>query len=227
MRGLYILVEGQTEEEFVNEVLKDFFLENAILDVRAIKIQTSPGFKGGAVNYQRYKSNIKRILAREEDIIVTSLIDYYKLSIDFPNFKLQDKINGKPEKLDFLESEIYKDIDNSRFLPYIQLHEFEGLLFSHQKGFDYIPGISLKNRELLKEAVEEHNNPELLNDGEETAPSKRLKKLIPFYEKTFHGPLIAEEISIQIIKSKCIRFSFWLDKLIDTFHNSDKQIGKN
>lgn len=99
-------------------------------------------------------------------------------------------------------------------MPYIQLHEFEGLLFSSTDGFDFLPEIPKLNRTELKEAVEKHDNPELLNDGETTAPSKRLERLVPGYQKTFHGPLLAEVISLNTILSKCERFKAWLDKLV-------------
>lgn len=220
MRGLYILVEGQTEEEFVNEVLRDFFINHNILDVRAIKIQTSPGFKGGDVSYQRYKLNIKKLLDRESDIIVTSLIDYYKLNSDFPFFQDHLKIDDKLERVSFLENKIKVDINHRRFIPYIQLHEFESLLFSDISGFNYIPDISDSNRDLLSKAINSYDNPELLNDGEESAPSKRLKKLIPNYQKTFHGPIIASEISIEIIRNRCIRFNTWLELLIKSFSDN-------
>lgn len=217
MRGLYIIVEGQTEEEFVNEVLRPYLYKFGIIDIRAIKIQTSPGFKGGDVSYQRFKLNIKKLLAREQDIIVTSLIDYYKLNSDFPSYKDHLVINNKLEKITFLEDKILEDINHQRFIPYIQLHEFESLLFSDIAGFNYIPNISAPSRILLNKAINLHPNPELLNDGEETAPSKRLKKLIPSYQKTFHGPIIASEISIEIMRNRCIRFNCWLELLIKSF----------
>lgn len=216
MRGLYILGEGQTEEQFVNEILRPYFAGKDIYDVRCILMETSPGHKGGDVSYERYKLNAEKLLKHEKDIIVTSLIDFFKLRTDFPKYleAIDLHPNDKVQRVTFLEESIAKNINHQRFVPYIQLHEFEGLLFSSTDGFDFLPEIPNPNRAELKEAVEKHDNPELLNDGATTAPSKRLERLVPGYQKTFHGPLLAEVISLYTILSKCERFKTWLDKLI-------------
>lgn len=215
MRGIYIIVEGQTEEEFIYTSLRPYLNRFEIYDVRAILLETSPGHKGGDLKYSRYISNIKNLLKRESDIIVSSLIDFFRLQTDFPQYDKAQKIVNKQERVRFLEEAITEKIGNPRFLPYIQLHEFEGLLFSDEKGIDYIPNIPPANKKILTDVINKHPNPELLNDGNETAPSKRLSKLIPGYRKTLHGPLIAEEIGIPLIIEKCPRFNEWIKKIID------------
>lgn len=215
MRGLYILSEGQTEEQFINEVLSHYFIARGIYDIRPILMETSSGHKGGALSFQRYKNNAMNLLKRENDIIVTSLIDYFRLETNFPQFDNALKIGNKFERVTALEQAIRNNIDHPRMVPYIQLHEFEGLLFSSNLGFDYIPDIPEENRVLLNNAVYEHENPELLNDGAETAPSKRLGKLIPGYEKTFHGPIIGDVITVEIIMGRCVRFRNWIDNLVE------------
>jgi hypothetical protein len=215
MRAIYILSEGPTEEEFINQVLIHHFNKHNIYDIRAILMETSPGHKGGDVSYVRYKNNALRLLKQENDIIVTSLIDFFRLKTDFPFYNECNSIINKFEKISFLEEKIRQDINNHRFVPYIQLHEFEGLLFSSDSGFDYIPDISQANRNQLSQAVNQYPNPELLNDGPATAPSKRLQYLIPGYQKTFHGPLIAQEVTIETIIQKCERFRNWVELLIE------------
>lgn len=213
MRGIYILVEGATEEEFVNNCLRPYLNQYGIYDVRAILMQTSSGFKGGDVSYSRYKRNVQLLLKREQDIIVTSLIDFYKLKTDFPKYNESLIILDKIKRVDFLENAISIDINDNRMVPYIQLHEFEGLLFSNHLVFDYIPNISAANLRKLRDATLEHDNPELLNDGFETAPSKRLIKLIPGYQKALHGPIMADELTVDVIKGKCVRFNSWLNNI--------------
>lgn len=216
MRGLYILGEGQTEEQFVNEMLRPYFADNDIYDVRCILMETSSGHKGGDISYQRYKLNAEKLLKHENDIIVTSLIDFFKLRTDFPNYleAIQTYPNDKIQRVTYLEDAIAENINHRRFIPYIQLHEFEGLLFSSTDGFDFLPEIPDSNRIELRNAVEQYPNPELLNDGETTAPSRRLVNLVPGYQKTFHGPLLAEVISLNTILSKCERFKSRLDNLV-------------
>lgn len=215
MRGVYIIVEGQTEEEFVYTSLSPYLNTRGIYDVRAILVETSPGNKGGDLKFSRFKRNAENLLSRETDIIVTSLIDFFRLQNDFPKFEQSQKIADKQDRVDFLEKAISERIDNRRFIPYIQLHEFEGLLFSDKVGIEYIPNIPERNLTELNETIESHPNPELLNDGAETAPSKRLTRLIPGYKKTLHSPLIADEIGVPRILAKCPRFNAWVQKVVD------------
>ncbi len=87
-RVVIILVEGQTEKEFVSNLMYPYLSKNGISNVRTITIETSPGFKGGDVRYKaRFKPNIQKILRGKEDMLVTSLIDYYRLRNDFPNYE--------------------------------------------------------------------------------------------------------------------------------------------
>ena len=219
MRGLYILAEGPTEEEFINRVLRPYFYNYGINDVRAILMETSPGHKGGDVSYQRFKNNAEKLLKRESDVIVTSLIDFFRLKTDFPDFVSTSSITDKFQRVTNLENAIAHDINRSRLIPYIQLHEFESLLFSSNAGFNYFSDdIPESNLVELNRAVLKYENPELLNDGAESAPSKRLERLIPGYRKTLHGPFIAEEISLSVIMNRCVRFRNWIETLIHRMH---------
>ncbi len=211
-RGI-IITEGATEEEFIKSVLLPWFNHNGIHDVRPIKIQTSPGHKGGSVNYDRYKFNVELYLKKEKNVIVSSMIDFFRLSTSFPQFEASKKITDVMQRVAFLENALSEAVDNQRFVPYIQLHELEGLLFSHQNGFDYIPDIPPGNREEIRRTIEQYPNPELINEGAETAPSKRLDRLIPRYRKTLHGPIIALENGMHPLLEKCLRFSAWAELL--------------
>ena len=217
MRGLYLLCEGQSEEKFVNEIIRPYFNSFNIYDVRAILMTTSKGHKGGDINYDRLKFNINQLLNREQYIIITTFIDYFRLSTDFPKYNEASSISNKLDRAEFIETALAQTINNSRFIPYIQLHEFEGLLFASNEGFEFIPDIKQNNLEKLLKAVNEKDNPEELNDGPLTAPSKRLEQLIPgFYKsKPFYGGLIAEINTINPILNRCLRFKNWTNILIE------------
>jgi len=219
MRGVYIIVEGQTEEEFVNKSLRSYFNKFEIYDVRAILVETSPGHKGGALTFDRFKRDIEKLLKSQHDIVVTSLIDFFRLRTDFPKYEEAQSIIDKQTRVKFLEDAVAERINNQRLIPYIQLHEFEGLLFSDVKGIEYIPDIPDKNKQELVSTINNYPNPELLNDGAETAPSKRLTKLIPRYQKTLHGPLIAAEIGVPLIIQKCPRFDQWVKNILKSVKN--------
>lgn len=216
MRGIYILAEGPTEEEFINNLLRLYFHDKFIYDIRAILMQTSPGHKGGDVSYQRYKNNAQNLLKKQKDIIVTSLIDYYRLKNDFPNYIESSKISNKKEKLDFLEKAITDDINHPRMVPYIQLHEFEGLLFSSPKGFEELFGdIPERDKRQLMQIVQENPDPEMINDRPGFAPSERLMQLIPGYNKPLYGAMIALVNGFDVLMEKCSRFKNWIEILIE------------
>jgi hypothetical protein len=215
-RVLNILVEGHTEKEFVSNLIYPYLFNNGLTNVRTITIETSPGFKGGDVRYHsRYKTNIQRILRGNEDMIVTSLIDYYRLRNDFPNYVESQNLGTPEARVDLIEKGCYEDIKDVRFIPYIQLHEFEGLLFAASKGFiELFPDLSRTSRKELLETVEDFPNPELINDRPEFAPSKRLERLIPNYRKPLYGGMIALENGFEAIMSKCPRFNNWIEVLL-------------
>ncbi|MFA6024887.1 MAG: DUF4276 family protein [Ignavibacteriaceae bacterium] len=215
-RALNILVEGQTEQEFVTNLMYPYFYSRGISNIRTITIETSPGFKGGDVRYHaRYKPNIKKILQGQEDLLVTSLIDYYRLRNDFPNYAESRNRITPEQKVQLIEAGCFQDIGDARFIPYIQLHEFEGLLFSATKGFEELfPDLRGVNKKELIKIVQQFPNPELINDNPATAPSKRLERLIPGYEKPLFGTMIALENGFDVIMQRCPRFREWVETLI-------------
>ena len=109
------------------------------------------------------------------------MFDLYKLPTDFPGFAQVNNFGDPYQKVMRLEESLAADIADPRFVPYIQLHEFEGLLFSDVQALDAI----LKgqhNRSLLTRLQQiraQFKTPEEINDGETTAPSKRLAESIP------------------------------------------------
>lgn len=229
MRAIYILCEGPTEEAFVNQILRPYFFNHHIYDIRAKLMTTSKGNKGGSISFGRLEFNINNLLQNETDILVTTFIDFYKLDTDFPNFNSSMKISDKFEKISNLEKALYDKINNNRFIPYIQLHEFEGLLFASKDGFENLPNIDEKSLEILISYVYEHENPELLNDNRQTAPSKRLENIIHKYNKKkliFGIDIIAHTNTISPILVRCERFSKWTNHLIQTYHNSSTNYSK-
>lgn len=217
IRAIYIICEGQTEEEFVNGILRPYFNSHQIYDVRPILMTTSKGHKGGDVKYDRLKFNIDKLLKRESDILVTTFVDFFRLKTDFPNFEEAQQIQNKIQRVEILEQALANAINNTRFISYIQLHEFEGLLFASKDGFEFLPDLKKANLNKLLSAVDEKENPEELNDGELTAPSKRLEQLIPGFDKNkpFYGGLIAEVNTINAVLERCLRFKTWVETLIE------------
>lgn len=215
-KAIYILVEGPTETEFVNNLLYPHLLNNGVPVVRPIGIETSLGHKGGDVRYvARYKPQILDILRGQEDLLATSLIDFYQLRSDFPRYQEAQKITDVNQRVAFLEQACADDINDPRYIPYIQLHEVEGLFFTKTDGFNAIDDIPPRNRSELAQVVADHPNPELINEGALTAPGKRLCRLIPDYSKPLYGNYIALENGMNSMLEQCPRFANWVETLIN------------
>jgi hypothetical protein len=212
---LNIIVEGPTERDFVTQCMMPYFADRNIFNIRPIGIETSPGYKGGDVRFEgRFKPLVETILRGKEDMLVTSLIDFYRLRSDFPKFDDAKKIADVHQRVAFIEQACYENINDKRFFPYIQLHEFEALLFTKWDGFEDL-GITAGNKKKIQKIISEFPNPELINDRPEYAPSKRLEQLItPKYIKPFHGNYIALTNGFDAIMAKCPRFNNWVKSIL-------------
>ena len=214
IRAIYIIVEGQTEGEFVKSLIRPYFAnKHKFYDVQPILMTTSSGHRGGSVSFARYQNNIALKLKERSGALVTSLIDFYRLSSDFPKYEKARRYIQAEDRVAFLERACSEVIISERFIPYIQLHEFEALLFTSLSGFEYLGALSDSQKEAVQAIVNQFPNPELINEGQQTAPSKRLAAIIPGYQKVLYGNMIALENGFQTILDKCPRFGAWIKLL--------------
>lgn len=218
--NIFIIVEGYAEFEFVNNLLVSYLQANGANIVKAFPVNTNAnlGKKGGGSSYKHYKKDILRTLAGKQDKLVTTFFDYFELPTNFPNSKVCDDLVNVDEKIECFESIMKVDIapNNPLFIPYIQKHEFEALLFSSNRGFEsYFEQRAASETANL---VKTYSNPEEINDKPDTAPSKRLLKIVPEYDKVL-GNVIALEIGLDTILEKCPRFNNWIEKLVELARN--------
>lgn len=215
MKRLIIVCEGQTEQEFCRTLLAPHFRSLGI----QIEAPTIKRTRGGIVPWSVLKDQVE--LHLRENAHVTLLIDYYgiKEKHEFPKWEESKQFPSRFERMLFLEEAMAASIAEKnahRFIPYIQLHEFEGLLFSKfevfQKNFD-LNSLHSKDWNELQRTIEQTENPETINDGPTTAPSKRLLRLIPGYNKVLDGNILLADIGLDTFRSKCTRFGQWIDKL--------------
>ncbi|MDE0471786.1 MAG: DUF4276 family protein [Ekhidna sp.] len=214
MKRLVIICEGPTEQEFVREVLQPHFsTKNIYLQIPLIKKSG-----GGVVSWNVLKSQVESHL-KERESFVTTLIDYYGIpnGFNYPGWQESKTIVDKPQRMDFLEQRMLSDVDialSHRFIPYIQLHEFEGLLFNNIQSFENtFEAKEFKNKKELESILGQYDNPELINDNPNTAPSKRLLNLIQGYNKIVYGSILAKNIGMYKIRQKSLRFNNWIEKL--------------
>lgn len=214
MTRIIIICEGPTEKEFCNMVLSPYFSTmNCYIQAPLIKASM-----GGIVKWKALKKQIE-IHLNEKDVFVTTLIDYYGLyqKHDFPYWKDSEKMIDKNRRMDELENAMKNDVaDNyrNRFIPYLQLHEFEGLLFNDIHVFrQQIPSGDLVGIAELEQILERYDNPEMINDHKETSPSHRLERIIKGYNKVVYGNILAETIGLHRIRQKSPRFNHWVQTL--------------
>ncbi|HRQ30593.1 MAG TPA: DUF4276 family protein [Saprospiraceae bacterium] len=215
MNRVIIICEGQTEQEFCKKILYPYFLEKGIL-VEAPRIKKT---MGGIVSWNTLKNQILNHLQSDKSSVVTTLIDYYgiKPSHGYPKWKIAEQQIDKNLRMEILEQGMKDDIDeniNIRFLPYFQLHEFEGLLFIGVEIFyELFYEHEIVNKEELEKIFIQFDNPEMINDSPDTTPSKRLKRIISGYNKEVYGNIIAEQIGLERIRNKSPRFDAWIKKI--------------
>lgn len=217
MKKIFVVTEGQSETNFVNKVMAPYFSGRCILIPNTVITKTDHRhgkmYKGGVANYKQIRNTLAKTLAnasKNENSYVTTMFDFYCLPEDVPGMADVKKVNDPYDKVELIEREIQKaeGYDGKFFFPYIELHEFEAMLFSdvtklEEVYFEY-------DLTALKECAETQNNPELIDGGKETAPSKRIINCINGFDKAGGGVEALEKIGIGNIAKKCKHFSDWI-----------------
>src|SRR5437588_140059 len=144
------------------------------------------------------------------------MTDLYAIHTDFPGLVEAEKLRQMPDKrVEALEQAFAADVGDARFVPYIQLHEYQAYLFSDPTWFRYFYDHHEKQIAALKAIAGAHATPELIDDGQHSAPSKLIIAELPDYEdaKSAVGPQVAELIGLGVIRGKCPHFAAWLSRL--------------
>ncbi len=220
MSRVLMLVEGPTERAIVNQAFApELGSKGVYVHPRVVG---KPGHKGGN-KFATVRRELKALIRQEPASIVTMFFDYYGLRDDWPGLastqgKSPDEIAVilEPAITAALAEEIGLDFNMDRFIPYIQLHEVESLLFADPSE---MAKVFQKPRleEKFARIVEECGGCELINNHPETAPSKRIISLFPEYKKgssvNAHAYRIAQHIGLERMRQQCPHFNEWLTKL--------------
>lgn len=213
MKRLIIVCEGQTEQSFCQNVLSSYFLSKGIV-VEAPTIKHS---HGGIVPWETLKRQLVEHL-HEGGAVVTMLIDFYRIkdSYQFPGWEEAKAIENSQDKMNGLFQDMLNNMPEDlrdRFVPYIQLHEFEGLLFSDISAFrnNFMPVEC--DFDAIQSAIDEFETPEDINNTPETAPSSRLIAAVTGYDKVLYGTMLAEETGLTTIRSRCPLFNSWIERV--------------
>ena len=217
MNRIHVICEGQTEEMFIKELLYlPFHSKGLILTPALIG---KPGHKGGNFRIERLLTDVRNRLLGDPASYCTTFFDFYGLPNEFPGKALAaglPTVKRKAEAVcdamvEVLTATIGEDA-MCRFIPYIQMYEFEGLLFSDPEGL--ARGIDCPDlADSFKKIRDNFDTPESINDSPRTAPSKRICAKVTGYEKPLYGSLAAQEIGLKVIRQECPGFNAWLSQL--------------
>ncbi len=225
---IHVLCEGQTEQGFVEEVLRPYLQDRGITGVKSILVTTNKkkNARGGILTYKHAVTdiNLLRLTLQDNDYechFFTTMFDLYALPDDFPGFSEASAISDSYAKVKALEEAFSEAVDEKRFIPYIQLHEFEALLFCGISHLSRLyPGCE-KRCEQLTADLQKVGNPELIDNGPTTAPSKRIIKAIEGEKRTHYnynkpatGKYVTKEIGVDEIRAKCRHFDEWIEKIL-------------
>ncbi len=214
MKKVYVLVEGQTEETFAKEVLYEHLIQFNIylrpIIVKTKRVKGGSHYRGGVNSYSQIKKDLTLLKGDTSVDLITTMLDLYALPKDFPGY---DQANQSGvEKALFLEEQLRTDINDSRFLPYIQVHEFEALLFSSPQ--DFHPTLSKRETSQLVNIAKNYSSPEEINETSAGAPSKRILSVTNnSYQKVTQGASIIKKIPLAQIRSECLHFDSWVTEL--------------
>lgn len=209
MTRVYVFCEGQTEETFVREVLAAHFQRLNIWLIPLL-LSTSRRGKGGVGSYGKIKRQLELQCKQDSTAWVTLLADFYAFPKDAPGMDIS--CSDVFEKVLHIIEAIEKDINQPNLIVNLLIHEFEGLLFSKPEAFQawFKHPQVVEQLETIRQQFE---TPELIDEGVETAPSKRILRICNQYDKILHGSLIALDIGLDCIRKECTFFNQWVQRL--------------
>jgi len=212
-----VIVEGPTERSFVQQVLAPLLWAREIY--LTATILGAPGHKGGRTIFARVKKDVLRQLKEDRTACCSTMLDFYGLGRGFPGTPLPANLSNV-DKVLHVERAMKEDIvaevpdlrPDVRFLPYLQLHEYEGLLFSNPEAF--ANGIYQSHVAAQFQAIRDgFPTPEDIDDNPGTAPSKRVLSFCPTYNKVLDGTRAASAVGVEAMRRECPHFRDWVESL--------------
>ncbi len=223
MNEIETIVEGQTEQAFVRDLLAAH-LGSCGLAIWAV-LSGRARRQGGVRKWESARNDIIRSLKGGR--YCTTMFDFYAMPQDWPG-RMEAAQLPWDQRGDHVEAAILKDVaehmregfNPTQFIPYVQVHEFEALVFSdvYKLGEVCAPvagpfasPTSLASQ--FQEVLQAAGDAEAINDGYDTCPSRQIMSLARGYRKALHGPIAAQRMGLEVLRSKCRHFAAWVAKL--------------
>lgn len=223
MKRLHLTVEGQTEAEYAKRVITPHLAAFNVF-VTGIRF-TGPGRRsessiprGGMLH--KFMPTLKdmRLWTKEDkgaDARFSMMVDFYHLPHDFPGFVAAKQKHGYIEQVKALQTALAAEIGDERFIPYLQVHEFEALVLVDPLRLVELYEGRLARIQKLAEECHRFSTPEEINGGQHSHPKYRIKHpaVLPEYDENVAGPLVLEQIGLSKLREKCPHFNSWLTHL--------------
>lgn len=218
---IHVLCEGQTEMAFVNQVLAPYMQDKDVLcDASTLTSRTNGAETGGRVSLEKMHLELGLLMKQRDNAETihryTTMFDLYKFPVSYP---AEGRMWTPLQKVEYIEK-LMSNGHDGRFFPYVQMHEFEALVFASLDNLTkVVPADVLKkcSKPLEKALKEAQGNPEFVDGGEATSPSKRLidsfKNVKKHYAKTSDGLKMIQESGIDNLKERCPHFGKWIKQL--------------
>lgn len=214
-----------TELSFVNGALAPHLQRHGYASVAARLIGSRVGRsrRGGGVSWPSVRDGIVRHLKEDRQALATTMVDYYGMpqsgQRSWPG-RADAGARAPPQRATHVQSALAQDVaqhmganfDRRRFIPYVSMHEFEALLFADCRGFAEAVG-QPHVAGAMEAILTQFGDPEAIDDSAATAPSKRILRLLPNYQKVATGATAIQHIGLAAIRHRCANFREWLGRL--------------
>lgn len=213
MYRVLVSVEGQTEEIFVRDILAPHLVDYGVAIEQVILKTKRPAgaapHRGGMSTWAKVERELRILLSDSNAAMITTMYDLYGLPSDAPGRAGSRGIADPHRRAAVLEAEIQRSLADDRLCVYLQVHEFEAMLFAAP---DEIAARAGKPAlaDSIAEVTEQAGGPELVDDSPQTAPSKRLVAMWSDFIKTLDGPAIVKAAGLAVIRSQCPHLDGWI-----------------
>jgi hypothetical protein len=221
MKRLYLTVEGQTEAAFATRVLAphlfdfDVFLSRPrFTGLHRRRRGRIP--QGGLLNTFGHALADMRTWLKEDQSPVarfSMMVDLYSLPDDFPGYAAGMAKQSGTEQANALQQSLATEVGDIRFIPYLQVHEYEALVLVDPRRIASIYDTIHSQLEALWQECSAYATPEDINHGLHSHPKYRIKQRVEEYDENIAGPLLAEDIGLATLRERCPHFGAWLTRL--------------
>lgn len=214
MRNIVLVVEGQTEEKFVNDVLNPHFEGRAYFKpIIPITSRTKTGTRRGGAPWSGYAALVAGLLMNPGYDRVGVLMDLYGAPTDTPGRIPGGEGPAYALTVTRAVTESFPEPQRSRVRPHVLLHEFETLVLAAIASGATAAAPAASLRKLQAEIVKAGNHVESINGGENTSPSHRIRNVWEDYTKTVDGISLINEAGLPAVLERCPTFAAWLHEI--------------